>query len=99
MLYPGTIIEGPSSVTYVPGFTQLPIELTCNVTGFPSWRVNGTVYILTSLSNGALPGHNATGTNILIDSPVNNTEYICVSSTIDGEASSDPAYITIAGEW
>ena len=99
MLYTGTIIEGPNNVTYIPGLTQLPIELTCNVTGFPSWSVNGTVYLLASLSNGALPGHNATGTNILIDSPVNNTEYVCVSSTNDSEVRSDPAYITIAGEW
>ena len=99
MLHTDIIIEGPSDVTYTPGLTPLPIELTCNVTGLPLWSVNGTVYILNNLRNGALPGHNATGTNILIDSPVNNTEYICVSSTNDSEVSSDPAYITIAGEW
>ena len=99
MLYLDTVIEGPNNVTYVPGFTQLPIELTCNVTGFPSWSINGIVYTLNSLRNGALPGHNTTGTNILIDSPVNNTEYVCVSNTIDGGVSSDPAYVTIAGEW
>ena len=95
----GTVIEGPSDVTYLPGVTPLPIELTCNVTGVAAWRVNGTSYTLASLTNGALPGHNRTGTNILVNNPVNNTEYICASTTNDGETSSDPAYIIIAGEY
>ena len=96
----GTIIEGPSNVTYLPGVTPLPIKLICNVTGFTLWRVNGTDYALTSLTNGALSGHNHTETNILVNSPVNNTEYICVSLTNNGLTStpSDPAYIIIAGE-
>ena len=95
----GSITEGPSNVTYLPGLTPLPIELSCNVTGVATWRVNGTSYALSSLINGALLGHSATGTNILVNSPVNNTEYICVSLTIDGETNSDPAYIIIAGEY
>ena len=94
----GTIIEGPSSVTYLPGLTPLPIELTCNVTGVALWRVNDTDYTLTRLTNGTLPGHNRTGTNILVNSPVNNTKYICVSQISDGETRSNPAYIIIAGE-
>ena len=96
--YSGTIIEGPSSVTYLPGLTPLPIELTCNVTGVALWSVNSTDYRLSSLL-GALPGHDRNGTNILINSPVNNTEYICVSQTSDGKTRSDPAYIIIAGEY
>ena len=95
----GAIIEGPSNVTYLPGLTPLPIELTCNVTGVPLWRVNSIDYTLARLTDGDLPGHNRTGTNILVNSPVNNTEYICVSVTNDGETSSDPAYIIIAGEY
>ena len=64
------------------------------------WRVNGTDYTLTGLTNGALLGHNRIGTNTLVNRPVNNTEYICVSQTNDGETSSDPAYIIIiAGEY
>ena len=78
--------------------TPLPIELTCNVTGVASWRVNGSNYLLSGLSNGALVGHNHTGTNILVTGPVNNTEYICVCQTNGGESISDPAYIVIAGE-
>ena len=99
LLYTGTIIQAPSNVTYLPGLTPLPIELTCNVTGVAAWRVNGISYALSSLINEALPGHSRTGTNILINSPVNNTEYICVSLTIDGEIRSDPAYVIIAGEY
>ena len=49
------------------------------------WRVNITDYRLVSLTNGELPGHNRTGTNILVNRPVNNTEYICVSQTNDGD--------------
>ena len=97
--YTGTIIEGPTNVTYLPGLTPLPIELTCNVTGVAAWRVNDTFYTLGELANGALPGHSRTGTNILVNSPVNNTEYICVSQTSDSDASSDSAYIIIAGEY
>ena len=94
----GGVIEGPNNVTYLPGVTPLPIELTCSVTGVAAWSVNSTDFTLGSLTNGELPGHSRTGTNILIDSPVNNTEYICVSVTNDGETRSDPAYIIIAGE-
>ena len=73
--------------------------MTCNVIGVATWRVNDTAYTLTELTNGALQGHNRTGTNILVNSPVNNTEYICVSQTNDRENSSDPAYVIIAGEY
>ena len=79
--------------------TPLPIELTCNVTGLAAWRVDDETYTLGELTNGALPGHSRTGDNILVNSPVNNTEYICVSLTSDGDISSDPAYIIIAGEY
>ena len=96
--FTGVIIEGPSNVTYLPHLTPLPIELTCNVTGTAVWRVNGTSYNLTDLTNGALPGHNHIGDNILVDSPVNNTEYICMSQSNHNNFSSDPAYIIIAGE-
>ena len=94
----GTIIEGPSNVTYIPGHTQLPIKLTCNVTGVALWRVNGTNYTLTELANGTLSGHNHTETNILVNSPVNNTEYFCVSSTNDGTTRSNLVYVVIAGK-
>ena len=43
LLIVGTIIEGPSNVTYIPGKIPLPIdsELICNITdAFITWRVN-----------------------------------------------------------
>ena len=101
ILYTGTFIEGPNYVMYLPGLTPLPIELTCNVTGVSiAWIVNGTVYLLSELFNGALPGHNVTGTIILVNSPVNNTEYVCVYVINDGEIRSDTVYvIIITGEY
>ena len=97
MLYAGAIVVGPSNITYIPGLTPLPIELICNVTGGAAWIVNGSHYLLSNLTNGTLPGHSRTGTNILVKRPVNNTEYICLSATKDGKTLSVPAYITIAG--
>ena len=97
-VHSGTVIEGPSNVTFLPGLTPLPIELTCNVTGVAAWRIDNVTYTLAQLTSGIPPGHSRTGTNILVNSPVNNTEYICVCTTIDGETSSDPSYINIAGE-
>ena len=94
----GAIIEGPSNITYLPDLTPLPIELTCNVAETVVWRVNGTDFLLASLANGNLPGHSVTGSNILVDSPVNNTEYICASVIGANVTLSDPAYIIIAGE-
>ena len=79
--------------------TPLPIELTCNVTGVATWSVNDTDYTVTQLTNGSLPRHSRTGTNILVNRPVNNTEYICVSRVNDRKNSSNPAYIIIPGEY
>ena len=94
----GTIVEGPSNVTYIPGLTPLPIELICNCTGAILWRINNILY---DLAYGVPPGHSSIGTNILVNSPVNNTKYICISPTYDGalhDVYSDPAYIVIAGK-
>ena len=63
------------------------------------WRVNGTSYTLLDLTNGSLPGHNHTGTNILVNSPVNNTEYVCVSALNFALLINAPAYLTVAGEF
>ena len=94
----GIFIEGPRNVTYLPGLTPLPIELTCNIIGFPIWEVNGTNYRLDELDDGELLGHSRTGSNILVNSPINNTEYICVSQAINGSYFSDPAYVVVAGK-
>ena len=99
IFYTDNIIEDPNNVTYIPGLTPLPIELTCNVTGVTIWSVNGTSYTLGEFTNGLLPGHSRNGTNILVNSPVNYIEYVCVFQTNNRENSSDPAYIIIAGEY
>ena len=91
------IVEGPSSVKYIPGLTPLPIELICNCTGIVVWGINNTLY---DLANGVQPGHNRTGNNLLVNTPVNNTKYFCVSISYFNVRGiySDPAYIVIAGE-
>ena len=92
----GDVNEGPNDVIYFPGRTPLPIELICNVTGFPSWRVtvNGSTdeYTLNALSNGRVYGHNISGSNILINVPVNNSEYVCISNVGSNAIPSDPAF-------
>ena len=96
----GIIIEGPSNVTYIPGRTPLPIELTCNITGFPSWRVNGTLYSVGDLRAGMPEGHDISGSNIVINIPMNDTEYICISSVLDAaDVTSPPAFLYIAGKY
>ena len=56
----------------------LRINLTCNVTGVVTWRINGTFYMPTNHTNKELPEHCCVGTNLLIDSPMNNTElFVC----------------------
>ena len=97
ILSSGPIIEGPSNVTYYPGLTPLPIELICNVTGGAAWIVNGSDYLSIDFDDGRLPGHRHRGKNVLVNSPVNNTEYICLAIGYDYQFLSDPAYIIIAG--
>ena len=77
---------------------MLPIELICDVTGIPIWRINGSLHALEDLFNGVVAGHNSSGTNLLVNSPVNNTKYVCVSQTTNGNINSNPAYIFLAGK-
>ena len=97
MLYAGN--HGPSNFTYLPNITLLPINLTCIDTGVVTWRINGTFYIPTNRINGTLSGHHHVEANLSIDSPVNNTEYICVSMNNYSVIISNPAWIIIAGEY
>ena len=96
------VIQGPSKVIYRPN--EPPIELTCirNTTvGSTGWRVNGSdpPYPLPFIRNGGLPGHalNVTNDNLIIVNATNNTEYVCVSSTDDGDANSAPVHLYITG--
>ena len=101
----GIIIEGPSTVIYFPGQTMLPIELMCNVTGFKTWvvTINGTEdeFTLNGLAVGQLAGHGINADdNILINVPMNNSRYICVSNVASQRTLlSDPAFLYIAGKF
>ena len=100
----GVIIEGPSTVIYFPGQAMLPIELICNATGFKTWDVtiNGVEKGVTpnDLANNRLAGHSVTvDSNILINVPVNNSKYICVSNDQVYATRSDPAFLYIAGKF
>ena len=99
----GVVIEGPSNVTYFPGITPLPIEMTCNIsTGTEKlWTINNSYWLYNELYEGRLPGHSLSETdNILINSPVNNTKYTCVSYAYEEEYEyfSYPGYVIVAGE-
>ena len=94
----GAIIDGPRNIIYFPG--QGNIILKCNVTdGIPLWMVNGSTFTLNQLAQGALPGHNHDGTNIVIETPVNNTKYVCESLiSTNYSIRSGAAFVYIAGE-
>ena len=91
------VIEGPSDVIYFPN--QGPVELTCTVSeGSTGWRLNNDrIYTLTEIRNGDLTGHSLNGANLVINTPVNNTKYNCVSIQDDGNIISYPAFLYIAG--
>ena len=82
---------------------MLPIELICNYTGFPTWNVtidgDSRTFTSTNLANNALAGHSNNEANILINVPVNNSRYICVSNEVNVETPSDPAFVYIAGKY
>ena len=90
----GTTIQSPSNVTYLPGVTPLPIELTCDVPAAAAWRVNSTDFTFPAIMGGMPSGYNVSGDNILIITPVNNTNYNCVNRSTVGE----PYYVFVAGE-
>ena len=90
----GTTIQSPSNVTYLPGVTPLPIELTCDVPAAAAWRVNSTDFTFPAIMGGMPSGHNVSGDNILIITPVNNTKYSCINRSTVGE----PYYVSVAGE-
>ena len=96
--YIDVIINGSGVFIYIPG--EGPVEINCTAEGEDSiiWIVNGTTFPIFNLINGALPNHGINGTNIVIDVPVNNTEYICAVFVMDLIITSDPVIIYIAGK-
>ena len=96
-----TATDGSNAVIYFPG--QGPIELACNAgrpaAGATLWSVNGIIYLPNSLRDGELQNHNVSGTSIVINAPVNNTEYICGIVTSDLIMLGDSIFVYLAGEY
>ena len=90
----GTIIvEEPGVVIYHPGVT---VELTCDISPGVAWVVNNNSYLRNELRRGDVPGHNASGINILIlNNPLNNSQYACSDSDNEGRVYT----ILVAGEY
>ena len=93
----GAVIQGPSDIIYFPN--EGPIILNCTISdGSTGWSVNGAPAIsLSAIRGGAIPGHNVSGTSLVINTPVNNTEYVCLSIRDEGDIPSEPAFLYIAG--
>lgn len=94
-MFVGIIIQSPTNFIYLPGQTPLPITLTCDISPGAGWRVNNQVYFISNLLMGSPQGHNVTGINIVIFTPMNGTRYACITGRADG----DPYYIFVAGEY
>ena len=90
--YVGTILTNPRNFTYLPGITPSPIQLTCDVTPAAAWIVNNVVILFNQL--GSI-GHGRNGTNIVINNPMNNSEYFCTDGTNNGET----YYIFVVGKY
>ena len=60
--------------------------------------MNGNDFLIGSIAMGNLPGHSHRGSNILIEVPANNTEYICLELNFIGEVieTSETAFLYIA---
>ena len=74
----------------VPGITTSPVQLNCDITPVAAWIVNNDTLLLNQL--GSI-GHGHNGTNIVINNPMNNSEYFCTDGLNNGE----PYYIFVAG--
>ena len=92
LTYIGTILTSPQNFTFVPGTTPSPIQLTCDVTPTVAWAVNNSLPVLLNRLDSVGLGLN--GTNVVINNPMNNSQYFCSNGTNDGE----PYYIFVAGK-
>ena len=90
-------VISPTTVILRPGEDSPVFACQLSSGGLPFWQVNGVRYTLAGLSNGDLPGHNASGDNITVSVPVNGTEYVCVIPT-NPIIMSQPAFLYIAGK-
>ena len=100
---PGIVIAHPGEdVTLLCSFSNIPNG------GDLAWTVNGsTPYTLNNLHGGVLPGHGATGDNIIVENITlndnrNETDYRCLiinRTTNTTLNESDPTILYVAGEY
>ena len=94
------VIQAPAEIIYRPN--DNPVELRCTITGGGStgWQINGDhVFTVSTIRGGRLDNHTVTAneTNLIVQIPTNNTEYVCVSIRDAGNLFSSPVYLYIAG--
>jgi len=77
--------------------------VTSQFSDFILWNINGDLLTQSQLFGGALPGHNISGTNILIlditlGDDRNGSEYFCLLPSDPDDLMSDLAFLYVAGE-
>jgi len=91
----GVVIQGPSIVIYFPG--QSPVQLACKTSaGIIGWSINDSLTITPGDIN-TRKGHSLNGTKLVIDNPINNTKYVCISIRSTLNLRSDPVFLFVAG--
>ena len=65
-----------------------------------AWEIDGMRYGLDELFAGDLPGHNVSGGNLTVSTPVHGTKYVCVIPQTPPAPSimSDPAFLYVSGQ-
>ena len=100
-MYVLEFIIAPSTVILFPGEISAQFLCLINPSVIPvSWEVNGRRYGLNEIFDGDLPGHNVSGSNLTVSSPMNGTKYVCVIPATPPALPtfSDPAFLYIAGK-
>ena len=95
-------VVSPTTVILFPGVTSAEFECVVDPSLLTvSWEVDGVRYGLDELFVGDLSGHNVTGSNITVSSPVNGTKYVCTIPLTPPNPTvmSDPAFLYIAGTY
>ena len=89
----------PTNVTLYPGDSGAVFYCVANPFVI-AWAINGRRYGLDELFAGDLPGHNVSGSNLTVSTPVHGTKYVCVIPQTPPTPSimSDPAFLNIVGE-
>ena len=101
LMYFTEFVITPTTVILFPG--EPSAQFLCQVNPSlltVSWEVNGMRYVLDQIFGGELPGHNVSGSNLTVSSPMNGTKYVCLIPATPPARPilSDPGFLYIAGE-